>query len=423
MGCLNIKKRGNVYQYQFEIAPVDGKRKYINKSGFKTKAEAIEEGNKAMTEYLNAGVPFKESKISYSDYLDYWLDNYCRKNLKYNTIQAYTNIIKNYIKPNLGMYRLSSLTSVKLNSFITNICDRNSFSKSYFKNILKVLKGSFRDATNLYGFIKYNPALTLRLPRIEQETEDVKHLYTKDEIEKILRRFSNDDAFTCAFLTSCFTGMRTGEVCALTWNDIDLENGTISISHNVYDKPKDEKGRWYIGTTKTLTGKRKIHISNTLLNALKNYKKKQAYCKKVFGNSYNYYHLEDVTNEYGKVVEHRIVKTEGNIVSINTLNLVFTKENGLYNGTDITRYPFKIIHDELGIKKCRFYDLRGSYATSILNNGTEIRDVADILGHRNIETTENYYISSTSETRKAANDSFDRMMSSDVINMVSKFGI
>ena len=273
MGCLNIKKRGNVYQYQFEIAPVDGKRKYINKSGFKTKAEAIEEGNKAMTEYLNAGVPFKESKISYSDYLDYWLDNYCRKNLKYNTIQAYTNIIKNYIKPNLGMYRLSSLTSVKLNSFITNICDRNSFSKSYFKNILKVLKGSFRDATNLYGFIKYNPAFTLRLPRIEQETEDVKHLYTKDEIEKILRRFSNNDAFTCAFLTSCFTGMRTGEVCALTWNDIDLENGTISISHNVYDKPKDEKGRWYIGTTKTLTGKRKIHISNTLLNALKNYNK------------------------------------------------------------------------------------------------------------------------------------------------------
>lgn len=50
------------------------------------------------------------------------------------------------------------------------------------------------------------------------------------------------------------------------------------------------------------------------------------------------------------------------------MNLVFTKENGICNGTDITRYPFKIIHDELGIKKCRFYDLRGSYATSILYN-------------------------------------------------------
>ena len=47
MGQVNIKKRGNVYQYQFEIARVNGKRKYINKSGFKTKNEAIEAGNKA----------------------------------------------------------------------------------------------------------------------------------------------------------------------------------------------------------------------------------------------------------------------------------------------------------------------------------------------------------------------------------------
>ena len=82
------------------------------------------------------------------------------------------------------------------------------------------------------------------------------------------------------------------------------------------------------------------------------------------------------------------------------INLVFTKENGLYVGTDLTRYPFKIIHNELGIKKCRFYDLRGSYATKILTNGIEIRDVADILGHRNVETTENYYISSTEKSKR-----------------------
>lgn len=89
MGSVNVQKRGKVYQYQFEIAPVKGKRKFINKSGFRTKAEAIEEGTKAYTEYQNAGVPFKEQKISYSDYLDYWLNNYCKTNLKYNTIQAY----------------------------------------------------------------------------------------------------------------------------------------------------------------------------------------------------------------------------------------------------------------------------------------------------------------------------------------------
>ena len=359
MGQVNIKKRGKLYQYQFEIAKVDGKRKYINKSGFKTKQEALEAGNRAYTEYLNAGVPFKECSISYSDYLDYWIENYCKNNLKYNTIEAYKTIIKKYIKPKLGMYRMSTITSITLNNFIIELCNKYNFSRSYFGNILKVVKGSFREACNVYGFLKYNPSLTLRLPKMHKIEEDVKHLYTQEEIDKILSRFAKSDTFTCAFLTSCFTGMRTGEVCALTWNDIDLKNGIIYVRHNVYDKPKDDKGRWYIGETKTPTGIREIYICQTLSNALKNYKKKQSYMKLLYGNKYKYYHLENVKNEYGKVVEQRVVENEKNVLAINPVNLVFTKKDGSYIGRDLTRYPFKIIHKELGIEKCRFYDLRG----------------------------------------------------------------
>lgn len=90
--------------------------------------------------------------------------------------------------------------------------------------------------------------------------------------------------------------MRTGEVCGLTWDDIDFEKETINIQHNVYDKPKDGKGRWYIGTTKTETGTRKIHLSQTLKIALQNYKKKQDYFKKIYGRRYIYYNVEDVKN-------------------------------------------------------------------------------------------------------------------------------
>ena len=421
MGSVNVQKRGKVYQYQFEIAPVKGKRKFINKSGFRTKAEAIEAGTQAYTEYQNAGVPFKEQKISYSDYLDYWLNNYCKTNLKYNTIQAYETLIKKYIKPYIGKYRLSTITSVRLNTFITELCEEYDFSRAYFKSILKVVKGSFRDACDLYGFLKYNPAITLRLPRLDKEKEDIKHLYSQEEIDTILNRFKDNETFTCAFLTSCYTGMRTGEVFALTWEDIDLENGTISIKHNVYDKPKDEKGRWFIGTTKTFAGKRIIHISKTLLNALKNYQKKQQLYQKLYGKKYNYYHIEDVINEYGKAVEKRIVINDNTKKYKEKINLVFTKENGLYVGTDLTRYPFKIIHNELGIEKCRFYDLRGSYATKILTNGIEIRDVADILGHRNVETTENYYISSTEKSRRLATDVFDKITKSEIIEEIIKY--
>lgn len=215
--------------------------------------------------------------------------------------------------------------------------------------------------------------------------------------------------------------MRTGEIFALTWNDIDLDNGIIYVKHNVYDKPKDDKGRWYIGNTKTPTGRRNIHISVTLLTALKNYRKKQLYMKTLYGVDYKYYHLEDVKNQYGKVIEQRIVKNQDRCLNVNAINLVFTKEYGTFVGTDLLRYPFQVIHNKLGIKKCRFYDSRGSYATKTLRNGVEIRDVADILGHRNIETTENFYISSTDETRKKANDVFEKMIQSDVIDKIISY--
>ena len=58
--------------------------------------------------------------------------------------------------------------------------------------------------------------------------------------------------------------MRTGEVFALTWDDIDFENKIIKVKHNVYAKNKDNKGKWYIGDTKTETGERQIYICNTL---------------------------------------------------------------------------------------------------------------------------------------------------------------
>ena len=87
------------------------------------------------------------------------------------------------------------------------------------------------------------------------------------------------------------------------------------------------------------------------------------------------------------------------------------------------RYPFKVIHEELGIKKCRFYDLRGSYATKVLNNGTEIKEVADLLGHRNVETTENYYIRSIEDNKRLAVKEFDSKNTTNVIKNVIKFQI
>ena len=105
MSNVTIQKRGKYYQYKFETAKIDGKRKFASKSGFRTKAEAEKEGIKAFNEYMNTGHDFTPSDMSYSDLLDYWLEKHCHINLKYHTIEAYSSIAKNHIKPNIGHNR------------------------------------------------------------------------------------------------------------------------------------------------------------------------------------------------------------------------------------------------------------------------------------------------------------------------------
>ena len=191
------------------------------------------------------------------------------------------------------------------------------------------------------------------------------------------------------------------------------------INKTVYSKLKDEKGRWFLGTTKTEGSCREVYICDTLYKALCNYKKQQQLYKKKYGNNYKKYLLEPIKNKYGKIVEYKII--ESKYKNRNNVEMVFTRKNGSYAGTDVIKYPFKIIHHELQIENCRFYDLRGSYATKCLRNGVEIKDVADILGHKRIETTENYYIISTEESKKELSNIFEKTICSEIINEITKY--
>lgn len=197
--------------------------------------------------------------------------------------------------------------------------------------------------------------------------------------------------------------MRTGEVFALTLNDIDLGNRIIKINKTVYAKDKEANGRWYLGTAKTIGSQREIYICDTLYSFLLKYKELQNNYKKEFGKDYKYYILEEVKNKYGKLVEYKIIKSNS---KRNRVEMVFTRKDGTYSGTDIVRYPFRIIHHELGIK-CRFYDLRGSFATISLRSGCEIKDIAEVLGNERIETTQKYYILSLEENKKKVTKVFE----------------
>ena len=416
MARISVRPRGRGYEYRFAIAPVNGVRKWYQKSGFRTKAEAEKAGAEAMAEYNNAGAPAKPCNMSYSDYLDYWVDNYCRKNnLAYNTITTYETLIRLYIKPRIGMYRLADINNATIYSFINDLANERKYSKAYYQNILKVVKGSFRHAVNL-GFLKYNPSFEVSVPNGDYKDQRVKHVYSQEDIDAILERFKNNREFICAFLTACYTGMRTGEVLALTWDDINFDEGVIRVKHSVYDKPKDSLGRWHMGKTKSKSGKRTIPLGDTLKETLLNYKKYQDFTKELYANDYKKYGLRDV-KIMNDVMTGRIVESK---YGEHDLDFVFTREDGTYSGTDMIKEPNSIIKELLNTN-CRFYDLRGTFATRSANNGVVLKNIAAILGHASTKVTEKSYVSAVDEAVVKAINKMNKLISSDTINKVIQF--
>ena len=416
---VNVRKRGNVYEYNFDVAKIEGKRKRITKSGFKTKAEALKQGTIAYNEYLNTGRKFVSNEMSYSDFLDYWLDNHCKINLKYHTIEAYSNIVKTHLKPNLGFYKLSQITKPTLQDFLNKIYVEKAYSKNFLNNIRKVLKCSFNYAVD-NEYVKVNSAANLKLPKYDEPPKDVAHIFTTEEINTILDRFKNNHCVYYAFLTAYCTGLRIAEVFALTWDDIDFKNKTISVNKNILKKNQagGTKGRhlsgnsttvWYFGTCKTQTSYRNVPIGDTLLNALKEYKEEQQIHKLNYGDTYMKHYKKNVINPYNNKPEIKIVNAYAEIdVALPEVDFVFVKNNGVYEGTDSTKYPFKVIHYELGIP-CRFHDFRDTHATKLIESGADIKAVSKRLGHRNIDITYNIYVRVTEKMENETANKFEEI--------------
>lgn len=191
---LCIKKRfttkGAVFEYRFEIASVDGKRKWKTKSGFKTVTVARKAGKAAMMQYENYGHVVKD-QISVADFLDVWFEKDCMVDLKVTTLTHYKNTVDNLLKPKLGAYRLKSLTREVLQAFLVEMYD-----KGYSINSLISLKALLTKSINYAvdnHYIVCSSAVRLKVPknRIPQiPTRSAPHHYIKSDVmEKIFERF------------------------------------------------------------------------------------------------------------------------------------------------------------------------------------------------------------------------------------------
>ena len=117
------EKCGKTYEYRFETASVDGKRKWSSKGGFKTAKAARLAGLAALNEYNNCGRVVQATEMSFADFLDYWMEHDCKTVLKESTFINYQKKIKNHIKPELGGYRMKSIDKDRLQEFLNAMHD------------------------------------------------------------------------------------------------------------------------------------------------------------------------------------------------------------------------------------------------------------------------------------------------------------
>lgn len=415
------KKRPS-WQYRFELAKVDGKRKYASKSGFRTKEEAQKAGNIALAEYLNAGKHFEASKMSVSDYLDYWLNNYAVVNLADNTVSSYKNIIKNHLKPRIGHFMLKTIDVITLQNMINDIYLQKGFTKAFLGNILKVCKAAFGYAAYTAQLISFNVAEPVKLPKFEPKKAKPSIL-SKEQIEAVLERFSNSPYQYYAMLIAYYTGMRIGEVYGLTWNDVDLENGIIHVRQQCKVKDKDAvagrkpvKGkafnRWYLGSLKTESSYRSIKIGSELQNALINYKTLQEKSEADYGEFYVKHYLIKEKLANGRT-EYKIISQtdEAGPCPYPRVKLVCVKENGEFRGTTPMKYVDKVVKTEMGFEDFHFHMLRHTHATVLVSSMDElqIKDISERLGHSSIKTTMDIYVSNTDEMRVKSMEVFEKV--------------
>lgn len=403
MAEVTARKRGSKWEYRFEGASIDGKRKQYSKSGFSTKKEALQAGAEAYAEYNRSGVMFEPSEMSVSDYLDYWFDHYVTVQLSHGSQVTYMNAIRTQLKPRFGAYRLMALTPAAINEWLLELAKKGHTEKTIgcYRN---VFSSALAYAVEPLHFLQDTPFRFVRNPKAKESREP--DPMSIEEFSSLMEFLPPDSRFRLPFLVSWNLGSRIGETTGLLWDDIGLDNMTVRIGHQIsYYAPirrtagaiekRKKQEALYIIPPKTKSSYRYEVFGESLKELLLQEKKKQEENEERYGEYYTVQVGVPETDTNGTEIIHIIQKLKKDLKPEDRrVYPVCLAENGEITVCASVKSACLRFSKKLGFR-IHFHQMRHSHATNLIENGVDIVTVQHRLGHKSSSTTYSIYVHST----------------------------
>ncbi len=292
--------------------------------------------------------------ILFKEATDKWL-LYKKTAVKESTYYRYRYIIDKYILSYFKNKSIYYFETYDFNIYIDYLS--GNIATKTVKDVLSVFKSILK-----YIQIKFKVNYTLDLissPR--SETKEINILKEK-EIKKLEQYCLESNNLKNIGIIICLNmGLRIGEICALTWNNINLEENLIIINKTIQRVYRGKNNTIIqINSPKTKNSNRKIPIPKKLVNIIKLLKKT---------NQYN-------GNEYFLTGTKKYIEPRN-------------YEDSFKKCLEICQIP-----------KYNFHILRHTFATNCMRIGMDVKSLSELLGHANVNITLNRYVHSSYSTKK-----------------------
>lgn len=352
------------------VDPVTGKKKYLRETFIGSENKADNRLQEIIVD-RNRGEYVEPSKVTFGEYLLHWIDT-IKNTISDGTSDDYNNHIKNHIlKDKISQIQLIKLNALDIQGYLNRKigaprADKRTggISAKSVSNQLGTIKKALKDAC-IWRILKENPAQYVSPPKVPKVKMSV---FSEEEAVRFLEA-ATDDRFYLLFLTAIYTGLRQGELRGLTWDNLNLNNCTMSIQQIVrksgkkaiYKEPKTDGSIAQVSFEPEFIPLFEFHRKQQIENRLK------------FGAGYE---------------EH---------------NLVFCSYNGRPIDLKILDKHFNQVIKKAHVSEIRFHDLRHSCATILISAGVHLKTVQERLRHKDIRTTGNIYSHVIPSMQKEAN--------------------